>query len=50
MWNFKKRDEAALLDPSIDSEEFKGFIAAQAQRVREKGAGATFSHLGLYIN
>lgn len=29
--------EAALHDPSIDSEELKGFIAAQAQRVREKG-------------
>jgi hypothetical protein len=29
--------EAALLDPSIDSEALKGFIAAQVQRVTEKG-------------
>jgi len=29
--------EAALLDQSIDTEELRRFIAAQAQRVREKG-------------
>ena len=28
--------ESALHDPSIDIEELKGFIAAQALRVREK--------------
>lgn len=29
--------KAALHDPSIDSDELKAFIAAQGQRVREKG-------------
>jgi len=29
--------EAAFLDPSVDSEELKEFIAAQVQRVREMG-------------